>query len=276
MKIFSLLKPIQKPFVIAALRLPAFTFFQDINQFSINQIIDFAIKNTEIAVKGKVDAVYLQDMDNYPISTPSDPYTVAILTSIGREVRRAFPHINLGLSLVSPGAREPLAIAHAIEAQFVRIKVFIGAMIRSEGIVQGCAYDAQVYRKLLGISNEIQILADVHDRDGTPLGNVPFPQAAREGALYGKADGVVITGKSFDGSLQMLAQANQLQLETPLFIGGSVDFDNVHLLKGNVDGMIVSKHFMDPEQDNITHTGVDWSLERIENFMTHVNQIWLP
>ncbi len=276
MPIITLLKPNQKPFVIAALRLPAFTFFEDSSKFSLNQIIDFAIKNTEIAVKGQVDAVYLQDMDNYPIASQSDPYTVATMTSIGREVRRAFPQVNLGLSLVSPGAREPLAIAHAIEAQFVRIKVFIGAMIRSEGIVQGCAYDAQVYRKLLGISKDIQILADVHDRDGAPLGDVPFPQAAREGALYGKADGLVITGKSYDGSLQMLAQANQLQLETPLFIGGSVDSDNVHLLKGQVDGMIVSKHFMDPEQDNITHTGVDWSLARIEKFMQHVNQIWLP
>ena len=147
-------------------------------------------------------------------------------------------------------------------------------MIRSEGIVQGCAYDAQVYRKLLGISQDIQILADVHDRDGSPLGDVSFHQAAREAALYGKADGLVITGKTFDQSLQMLSQAKQLNLETPQLIGGSVTLDNVLQLKGLVDGMIVSKHFMHPEQDNVTHTGVDWNLEAIENFMQRVNQVW--
>lgn len=265
------LESAQRPVVIAALRLPSFTYFQDL---SLSETIDFALKNIEIAVNGQVDAIYLQDMDNYPISTQIDPYTVAMMTAIGREVRRTFPNLNLGLSLVGPGAREPLAIAYAIEAQFVRIKVFIGAMIRSEGIVQGCAYEAQVYRKLLGVSEDIQILADVHDRDGSPLGDVPFPQAAKDAALYGKADGLVITGKSFEGSLRMLSQAKRLQLETPLMIGGSVTLENMHRLKDLIDGMIVSKHFMDPNQDNLTHTGVDWKLETIEKFMQRVNQVW--
>ena len=269
------IKPNQRPLVVAALRLPSFTYFQDSSANTLSKLVDFAIKNVEIATKGEVDAVCLQDMDNYPISPQIDPYSVAMMTAIGREVRRTFPHISLGLSLVGPGAREPLAIAHAIEAQFVRIKVFIGAMIRSEGIVQGCAYDAQVYRRLLGLSQDIQIMADVHDRDGSPLGDVPFHQAAREAALYGKADGLVITGKTFDQSLQMLSQAKQLNLETPQLIGGSVTLDNLLQLKGLVDGMIVSKHFMHPDQDNLTHTGVDWNLEAIENLMQRVNQVWL-
>ena len=100
MGIITLLKPDQKPIVIAALRLPSFTFFQNFNARSLPKLIDFAIRNTEVAIQGKVDAVYLQDMDNYPISSHIDPYSVAMMTAIGREGTARIPAHQPG---VKPG-----------------------------------------------------------------------------------------------------------------------------------------------------------------------------
>lgn len=140
---------------------------------------------------------------------------------------------------MSHGARETLAIAQAIEAQFVRLKVYAGAMVKAEGIVQACAYEAITYRAQVQ-AEDIAILADLYDRSGTPLGSMPLAEAATYAAVFGRADGLILTGHSFGESLQMLDEVRKANVGAPLYLGGSASPDNVAQALEHADGVIVS------------------------------------
>jgi membrane complex biogenesis BtpA family protein len=189
------------PLVIAALHLPAFQIPGKSETNPVSAVIDYALRNTERAVRAGVQALYIQDLGDYPWASTIQPQTVADLSVIGAALRGEFPELFLGICTMSHGAREPLAIAQAVGAQFVRLKVYIGAMVKAEGILQGCAHEAISYRSQIGAEN-IAILADVYDRTGEPLGRVSLKEAATQAAVFGRADGLILTGHSFEESLR--------------------------------------------------------------------------
>ena len=172
--------------------------------------------------------------------------------------------------MMSHGAREPLAVAQAIGAQFVRIKVYTGAMVKAEGILQGCAYDAINYRKLIG-AEDIAILADVYDRTGIPLGEMPLVEAARWASVYCKADGLVLTGLSYAGSLKMLQEVQGAKLGVPLFLGGGAKAENVKEALQFCDGVVVSSSFKPVGGWTEESIKAEWDYERIAQFMQAVN-----
>ncbi len=202
MKASPLFEP-GKPLVIAALHLPAFPASRHPDAKPLAAIFDYAVRNISRAVEAGVGAVYLQDLGETPHAPAPQPHTIAGMAALGALVRREFPELPLGICLIGHGAREPLAIAQAIGAQFVRLKVYVGAMVKAEGILEGCAYEAIQYRSAVQ-AEEIAILADVYDRTGAPLGRMPLVEEARQAATFGRADGLVLTGQSVDELLAML------------------------------------------------------------------------
>jgi uncharacterized protein len=134
--------PTKPPQIIAALHLPPFQGSNHPDRRSLVEIRDYALRNVEFAVKAGLTGLYLQDLGDHPVAPLVPTHVVAGMAAIGSAVRTAFPDLSLGVCLMSHGAREPLAIAQAIGAQFVRLKVYVGVMIKAEGMLQGCAYEA--------------------------------------------------------------------------------------------------------------------------------------
>ncbi|MBM4424697.1 MAG: hypothetical protein FJ030_15145 [Chloroflexi bacterium] len=255
--------------VIAALHLPPFRASANPAAQSINAITDYALRNTERALKAGVPALYVQDLGDYPVAPRVEPHTVAGVTAVGAALRREFPDLIMGVCLMSHGAREPLAIAQAIGAQFVRLKVYVGAMVKAEGVLQGCAYEAVQYRARIGAEG-IAILADVYDRTGEPLGRLPLAEEARQAATFGRADGLVLTGRSLDESALMLAEVRAEKLGVPLLLGGGATAENLDRVRDLVDGVIVSTAFKSAGGWSRESLSADWDPSRIEEFMRAV------
>lgn len=231
--------PLNKPPIIAALHLPPMIASRAPRTFSVSQIIEFTLRNIECAVSAGINTVYIQDVGDRPVPKEVQPHTIASLTAIGIEVRRSFPELTLGISLMSNGARAPLAIAQACGAKFIRIKVYMGVMVKPEGIIEGCAYDAIQYRSMCEAEN-IQILADVYDRTGEPLGRLPMGEAARQAVQLGRADGLVITGGNYNETIQMIKEVRSQNLTAPIFAGGGTSVENIKEVLQIADGVIVS------------------------------------
>lgn len=255
--------------VIAALHLPPFSASGNPAAQSVGAITDYALRNVERAVKGGVRALYVQDLGDYPVAPHIEPHTVAGVAAVGAAVRRAFPDLALGVCLMSHGAREPLAVAQAIDAQFVRLKVYVGAMVKAEGVLQGCAHEAVQYRERLR-AGHIQIFADVYDRTGMPLGRMPIAEEARQAATFGRADGLVLTGLSFDESLQMLAEVRAANLGVPLMLGGGANAGNIGQALKHADGVIVSTAFKRVGGWTRESLSEDWDSDKIAAFMNAV------
>jgi membrane complex biogenesis BtpA family protein len=262
--------PVKKATVIAALHLPPSPASNQPTSLPMDQIVDFALKNTEKAVKAGVPALYIQDLTDLPIAPTVQPHTVAYLSVVGAAIRREFPELALGICMMAHGAREPIAVAQAVGAQFVRIKVYTGVMIKAEGILQGCAYDAITYRKTIN-AEDIAILADVYDRTGQPLGEMPLVEAARWASVYCQANGLIITGLSFPESMEMLQEVQKAKLDTPIFLGGGAKEENIKEALRFCDGVIVSSSFKPIDRWTKKSILAEWDYDRIARFMQAVN-----
>src|SRR5207247_3332879 len=76
--------------------------------------------------------------------------TVAGVTAVAAEIRRAFDQTLLGVNVLKNDARAALAVAAAVGGRFVRVNVHAGAVVADQGIVEPDAYHALRDRRLLG------------------------------------------------------------------------------------------------------------------------------
>lgn len=258
--------PEGRPGVIGAFHLPPLMGSQHPAAQPVSVAVDYALRNIERAVKAGVPAIYLQDLGDTPIATSIQPHAAAALAVVGAAIRREFPELALGICMMSHGCKEPLAIAQAIDAQFVRLKVYVGAMIKAEGVLEGLAYEAIQYRAQLH-ANNIQILADVYDRTGKPMGRMPLEEEARWAAVHCRADGVILTGLSFSESMEMLSEVSAADLGVPLLLGGGAKAENIKEVLQVADGVIVSSTFKALSGWTRESMLAEWEYERIQSFM---------
>lgn len=257
------------PKIIAALHLPPFPASGHPYRKSMQEMRDFALRNTELAVKAGIRALALQDLGDHPVSRPIPPHVIAGMAVIGSHIRDEFPALELGVSLLGHGAREPIAIAQAIGAKFVRLKVYVGAMVKAEGLLEGCAAEALQYRQQIG-AEDIAIFADVYDRTGEPLGRQPLLEEVRQASVFGRADALVLTGKTFTETLAMISEISNSDVKTPILIGGGVNADNVKQALRVAEGVILSSAFKPVGGFTRASMQMDWDEGKMVAFMEAV------
>jgi predicted TIM-barrel enzyme len=249
-----------KPLVIASLHLP--DLGAQGRAISMAWLEDYVAQNLELFVRGGVQAFFLQD-ETLNAST-ARPETVAVTAALGRFAKLHFPDVHLGIIVQAHDPIAPLAIAHAAGAEFVRIKTFVGAMLKAEGIQQGIGVAAREFRHSLG-REDILLFADVHDRSGSPLIDVSIEQAAGW-ASHAGADALILTGRTYDQSIEYLRAVRRSGLEKPLFMGGGVTAENVKEVLRYSDGIIVSSAFKRTEygEDEL----IRWDAAKLAEFMS--------
>ncbi len=233
--------PTPPPIIAAIHTLPSVVSHRK-DCYSTDQIVRHAVMHAQVAFDAGVRAWYVQDTRDTPPGPTVLPETVALMTLVGAALRRRFPGVLQGISLMGHGARAPLAIAHAVGAQFVRLKVYVGAMMKMEGLLTGCAYDALETRRSLG-AGDIQIFADIYDRVGEPVAPLPLAEACRQAVEFGHADGLVITGKSVDHTMAMLDEAKAAAQGAPLLVGGGATVDNAAAFLARAQHLVVHGAF---------------------------------
>lgn len=225
------------PLIVAALHVPDLAVDRSLSMAFLE---DYTLANAEVFVSAGIRRIMLQDQTRQ--RGPASPETIAITAALGRALKLAFPTVTLGIIVEAHDAVAPIAIAHASGADFVRLKVFIGAAMTMEGHKEALAVDALTYRHQLR-RDDIAILADVFDRTCVPLIDVP-PEHAALGAERLGADVLVITGATFSESLERIAKARAAGVKRPILLGGSVTAGNVGEALTVADGAIVSTALM--------------------------------
>ncbi len=233
----------------------------------LDRIIAHVLLHAQIAYDGGVRAFYIQDVNDTPVAPTILPQTVANVTAVGRAVRAAFPDAALGICLMQHGAREPLAICNEIGGQFVRLKVYTGTMIKAEGMLHGCAWEAIQTRHALGAADRIAIFADVYDRVGMPLAPLPVAEACRQAVAFGKADALVITGMTPEHTVTMLDEAITAGTGVPLTVGGSVSLKTLPEFAKRAQHYVVHAAFTAKNLPAQHGLPVDWSIDAVRAFM---------
>ena len=216
---------------------------EDYRGGGLGPILERALAEGCALEAGGIDAIILQNSGDLPPAPEGGSETIAYMSVIGAALRREVA-CPLGVNVLANGAVAALAVADAIEAAFVRIKVYIGAVVATEGLLPGAAREALAFRRRIG-AGRIAIAADLYDRTSAPLGALPIEVAADMALRHGHADALIVTGYSVEDSL---ARMRAIKAELPgavVLAGGGTTADNVGQFLECCDGVIVGSSIKD-------------------------------
>lgn len=246
------------PLVIAALHLPDLAVARGT---PMRRLRDHVLRNAEVFAEAGLPAILLQDETRATGAASAE--SVAVTAVLGRDIRVAFPQLRLGIIVQAHDAEAPLAVAHAADADFVRLKIFVGRAVTAEGVRDGLGVAAMAARHALR-RPDIAILADVHDRTVVPEGGVSHLRAAQWAQGMG-ADALVLTGTDAADTSARIAEARGAGLRIPILVGGGVDMGNVQPFLAQCQGVIVSRSLM--RRDAATEDSVRWDAARCRALM---------
>lgn len=221
----------------------------------LGHIIDAAVRDARRLREGKIDAILVENYQDYPFApVTTDPATVACMTAIVKEISREVS-LPIGVQVLRNSALSSLAIAYATGSQFIRVNVLTDAMVTDQGIIQGCAYELLRYRRALG-AEDVLILADVHSKHASPIGNRPIEESARDIVHRGMADAVIVSGTrtGVEPDIDKLRKVRDAIPDSPIVIGSGFSKENAEELFEYADGAIVGTCL---KEGGITENPVD-------------------
>jgi len=205
---------------------------------SFDEILDSVLSEAAILNELGFDSLILQNMGDMPNRQESRPEAIAFMTIIAKEIKRCFIKRPLGI-LVNWDGIASLAVAEATGADFIRVEhVYTGVEVISTGLITAQCYDITDMKKR--IDSDVSIFADVYEPHGIPLGAKSIEDAAWESIYEAFADGLFISGKSVNESIELVDCARKKVPNATIFLGGGANADNVTQLLKHFDGVCVA------------------------------------
>ncbi|AAB90814.1 MULTISPECIES: BtpA/SgcQ family protein [Archaeoglobus] len=203
----------------------------------LSAVIDKAVKDARAIEEGGADALILENYGDKPFLKEVGKETVAAMTVIACEVKRDVS-IGLGINVLRNDAVAALAIAKAVNADFVRVNQLFFTSVSPEGILEGKAGEVMRYKKL--VDCRAMIFADIAVKHAVHFASLEDYCLNAERSL---ADAVILTGKTTGGevSLEELKYAKKT-LKMPVLAGSGVNAENAARILKWCDGVIVGTY----------------------------------
>ena len=205
----------------------------------MDALLERAVADARALEAGGADAIMVENFFDAPFAKDHlPPHTIAALTRAVQSVRDA-TNLPLGVNALRNDALAAIAIAHVCRAQFVRINVFVGAAVTDQGIIEGAARAANLYRRELGAN--VQLWADVFVKHAAQLGTNTLEDAAKDAALRGLADALIVSGTAtgYATDPDDVRRVKQAVPQTPVLVGSGFDIQTAPALLAHADGAIV-------------------------------------
>ena len=203
-------------------------------------VIDAALADAQTWEQAGANGLMMENFGDVPFYKGDVPReTVAAMTRVAGEIRRALPGVPLGINVLRNDGLSALAVAAAVGASYIRVNVLSGAAVTDQGVIEGRAADLMRYRQTLGA--DIKVLADVRVKHAASLAERPLQDEVEELVKRAGADAVIVsgtgTGKPTDPS--HAAEVKKYAGDTPVLIGSGVDAQSIPQLKPACNGFIV-------------------------------------
>jgi membrane complex biogenesis BtpA family protein len=199
-----------------------------------------AMADAHALAEGGAQAVIVENLGDAPFEETVEPHVVAMLAVIARQVRLAMgDRLKVGVNALRNDAMGALGAAAGAGADFVRVNVHTGVMVTDQGVIQGQARRALLYRKR--VAPKVLLAADVMVKHASPLGAMDLAQAAHDTWHRGHADALIVTGAGTGRPTQPadLERVREAVPEARIWIGSGVTLESAPALGGLADAAIV-------------------------------------
>lgn len=208
----------------------------------LEAVMSRALHDATALREGGIEAAVIENFGDAPfVGGRVDPHVPAMMAVIGARIR-AETGLKLGINVLRNDAAAAVAVAAGCGASFVRVNVHVGAAWTDQGLIQGQAYQTLRYRRELGAdAGHIQIAADVLVKHAAPAGVSAIEEVAKETALRGHADVLIVTGARTGGAtaLRDVERVRQAVPERPVWVGSGVTASTIAGVRAVASGAIV-------------------------------------
>lgn len=207
----------------------------------LSAVIDAALADAEAWQQAGANGLMVENFGDVPFFKSDVPReTIAAMTAVASEIRRAVPGLPLGINVLRNDGESALAVALATGASYIRVNVLSGSAVTDQGVIEGRAAALMRYRAALR-ADHIKVLADVRVKHAAPLAERPLRDEVEELVKRAGADAVIVsgtgTGKPTDPS--HAAEVRRYAGDVPVLIGSGADADSIPQLKPACDGFII-------------------------------------
>lgn len=226
---------------------------------NMDEVFAQAVAEAVLYQRHGCNALIIENFNDAPFYPGQVPHeTTAAMAAISREVKNQIS-IPLGINVLRNDAHAALAIAAAVDAEFIRVNVHIAAVVADQGVIQGLAHETLRLRRALG-SNAL-VFADVGVKHAAPLVDRGLALETRDLSKRGGADAIIVsgtgTGKATSAEDLAIVKENSV---LPVLIGSGCTPESLPTLAA-ADGYIVGSYF---KRDGQVKNELD--PERIERF----------
>lgn len=232
----------------------------------MGSILERAREDARALEAGGADAVMVENFFDAPFAKDAvPPQTIAAMTLAVQTVRDAVS-LPIGVNVLRNDARSAIAIAHVCGAQFVRINVYVGAVVTDQGVIEGAARAAVLFRKELGA--KIALWADVQVKHAAALGERSLEEEAQDAVRRGLADALIVSGAATGSATdpETARRARAAAPGAPILIGSGLTSASAAALLAYADGAIVGTSL---KQNGDVALPID--IERVRALRTAMN-----
>jgi len=162
---------------------------------SVQELADRSAEEAVILAEAGFDAIILENMHDRPyLRKHVGPEIVSAMTRVGATVRGAVA-CPIGVQILAGANREAIAVAKAIDAQFIRAEGFVFSAVADEGFLgEADAGPLLRYRKSIG-AESIAVWCDIKKKHSAHAitADLDLPAWARA-AEFCSAEAVIVTG----------------------------------------------------------------------------------
>jgi membrane complex biogenesis BtpA family protein len=248
--------------LVGMLHLPPLPGIPNHRGTPMSKMVDQAVGDAEILAAAGFTHLLLQNAHDVPAQTTVAPSTIAIMTRIATEVG-ATTSLPLGINVAHNDGPGALAIAYAVGAAFIRVKLLTGAAVGPDGVMHGCGLATAELRARLDA--DVAVWADVNEATSLPLApGADDVWAAVEAVKFGGADALVVTKDAgVEQALEAISVIRRAVPGVPLIVGGRVAPATIAATRVGADGAIIGSA-LKPDGDPFSSV----SAERARSFVT--------
>lgn len=220
--------------MVHCLPLPGTLKYKD----NMHEIIAQAIEDAITLEKAGVDAIIVENMGDDPFNITLDNIQVAALSVVSALVKQSV-NIPVGIDAAMNDYNTALSIAKVIDADFVRIPVFVDTVEFYGGIISPCAREALLYRKSIGAEN-VKIFADIQVKHTHMVLPTVSIEDSANAAISCGADAIIVTGTHIgkETPMEIIKKVKEIS-SIPVIIGSGVNKNNIKDQLNIADGAII-------------------------------------
>lgn len=208
-------------------------------QNNFEEVVTLAVKEALLLEKAGFRHVLFENMHDVPyVKGKVGPEIVSAMAVIGHEIKEK-TRLSLGLQILAGANEAALAVAQAIEADWIRVEGFVFSHVADEGVFEACAGPLLRLRKELG-AEKVKIMADIKKKHSSHAitQDVSMGETAKAAEFFG-ADAVIVTGTS-TGEMASVSEVEEAKksVRIPVLVGSGITSDNLKSYQ-EADGFIV-------------------------------------